>query len=308
MRKWEKIMPRFYRKNTKTLHATVAAVLMLWTQAILAAPVELFHIHGLSYSADGKNLYIPSHFGLAVYENGRWRKAAGPEHDYMGFTATRNALYSSGHPAPGSNLVNPFGLIKSTDQGRNWKQLGMAGEADFHVLAASYNTNAVYVHNLARNSWIAFRGLAYTLDDGASWRRARRQNAPEPLALAVHPSRPELVAIAAQEGLFLSLNRGDDFEQLAKDIMASTVWFDLNGEQLWYGGVKFTPFLARIDLKTRQQKFVKLPPLGRDAVAYIAQNPARTDEYAIATFQRNVFITHNGGTDWQLIAEQGTTR
>ena len=40
--------------------------------------------------------------GLAVYENGRWSKAPGPQHDYMGFSATAKYLYSSGHPAPGS--------------------------------------------------------------------------------------------------------------------------------------------------------------------------------------------------------------
>src|SRR3546814_19465798 len=46
-----------------------------------------------------------------------------PEHDYMGFATTREAFYSSGHPAAGSNLINPFGLIKSTDAGKTWRQL-----------------------------------------------------------------------------------------------------------------------------------------------------------------------------------------
>ncbi len=106
--------------------------------------VELMHVHGLAYSADGKQLLIPSHHGIAAYADGQWAKMPGPEHDYMGFSATHNALYSSGHPAVGSKLVNPFGLIKSTDAGKTWQQLGLEGESDFHTLATSYETNAVY--------------------------------------------------------------------------------------------------------------------------------------------------------------------
>ena len=56
---------------------------------IHAAPsLTLHHIHGLSYSADGKQLYIPMHHGLAIYNGSQWSKAPGPEHDYMGFAVT----------------------------------------------------------------------------------------------------------------------------------------------------------------------------------------------------------------------------
>ena len=45
-----------------------------------APPVTLTHVHGLAYSADGKQLMIPSHNGLAVYAEGRWSKAAQSPH------------------------------------------------------------------------------------------------------------------------------------------------------------------------------------------------------------------------------------
>ena len=35
-----------------------------------AGAVQLTHIHGMSYSADGARLLIPSHHGLAIFENG----------------------------------------------------------------------------------------------------------------------------------------------------------------------------------------------------------------------------------------------
>ncbi|MEO6971967.1 MAG: glycosyl hydrolase, partial [Rhodoferax sp.] len=134
--------------------------------------VTLTHVHGLSFSADGKQLMIPSHQGLALYQGGHWSKAAGPQHDYMGFAATRDSLYSSGHPAPASGLTNPFGLIKSRDGGKSWHKLGLEGESDFHTLATSYATNAVYVINYQRNSRMDGAGLFFTRNDGLKWQRA----------------------------------------------------------------------------------------------------------------------------------------
>jgi len=156
-----------------------------------AEPVALTHIHGLAYSAAGKRLMIPSHHGLALYETcgkGRWSKADGPAHDYMGFSATRDALYSSGHPAPGSGLVNPFGLIKSQDGGKTWRKLGLEGESDFHLLATSYGTNAVYVTNFGKNSRMNQPGLYYTENDGLKWTRAATNGLVGQIkSLAVHP-------------------------------------------------------------------------------------------------------------------------
>ena len=105
-----------------TMRNLVTVALLTFMAAVQAQPdVTLMHVHGLAYSVDGKRLMIPSHHGLAVYENGKWSKAPGPQHDYMGFSATAKHLYSSGHPAPGSGLVNPFGLIRSRDGGKTWE-------------------------------------------------------------------------------------------------------------------------------------------------------------------------------------------
>src|SRR3546814_7021618 len=69
-----------------------------------SAPIQLMHVHGLAYSVDGKQLLIPSHHGIAVYSDGQWSKMAGPEHDYMGFSATRGAFYSSGQDRKSTRL------------------------------------------------------------------------------------------------------------------------------------------------------------------------------------------------------------
>lgn len=270
--------------------------------------VTLMHVHGLAYSADGSQLMIPSHHGLAVYAGDRWSKAAGPAHDYMGFSATRQALFSSGHPAPGSGLVNPFGLIKSIDGGKTWQNLGLAGETDFHMLATSYGTGAVYVFNPAPNSRMQAAGLHYTLNDGVKWERAAARGLSSQLAsMAVHPSDHRVVAAGTADGLFLSRDSARSFENIAAGRPVLAAHFDLDGRHLWFSTHAGKAGLSRIEIKpgARAQE-VALPPLREDAVAYIAQNPQRLQEIAIATFKKSAFVSRDGGRSWKQIAVEGT--
>jgi hypothetical protein len=272
-----------------------------------SAGVTLTHVHGLTYSADGKQITVPSHHGLAIYREGIWSIAPGPAHDYMGFAAAATRLYSSGHPAPGSELVNPFGLIRSTDDGKTWDKLGLEGESDFHVLAVSWRKNAVYVWNPERNSRMPSPGLYFTLNDGFTWQRAAAKGlTDQPRALAVHPDDAKTVAIATAAGIYLSRNSGESFQTLSSKGQGFTVYFDLDGKHLWYSSHDGSARLIRTALQGGTNNTpVMLPPLLKDAVAYIAQNPARSSEYAIATFQRNVYITEDDGKTWRQIARSG---
>ena len=81
------------------------------------------------------------------------------------------------------------------------------------------------------------------------------------------------------------LNSGT-FAQVAGE-QGTAVLFDLDGKHLWYGSYDGRrPRLSRARLKSGPLTQFKLPSLTQDAVSYIAQNPARRTEYAIATFQR----------------------
>ena len=292
--------------------SSFALALLAWLLSVAAAAqggVTLTHVHGLAYSPDGKRLMIPSHHGLAVYEEGRWSKAPGPQHDYMGFAATAKNLYSSGHPAPGSGLVNPFGLIRSRDGGRTWEKLGLEGETDFHLLAASWNTNAIYVWNPEPSSRMKASGLHHTVNDGFGWKRVAAQGlSGEPHAIAVHPDSASTVAVATSDGLFLSRDSGERFARIASEGDGLSVFFDLDGKQLWYGSYDGRPRLARIPLDSAHPVNIGLPPLREDAVAYIAQNPAQRLEYALATFKRNVYLSKDGGQSWRQIADRGQTK
>lgn len=274
-----------------------------------AGAVTLTHVHGLAYSADGRQLMVPSHHGFAVYGDGKWSKAPGPQHDYMGFSATGKHLYSSGHPAPGTAMVNPFGLIRSTDGGKTWDHLGLEGETDFHLLATGWNSNAIYVWNPAPNSRMKRPGLHYTLNNGIAWIQARASGfSDKPTSLAAHPSDPKALVIAAGSGFYLSTDSGDSFRVITKGAQALAAFFDLDGEHLWLSSYAGAPALARANLATGVKNAVTLPPLTRDAVAYIAQNPVRRNEYAIATFERSVFLSKDRGKSWTQIARNGQAR
>lgn len=277
--------------------------------AVHAQPVSLTHVHGLAYSSDGEQLTVPSHHGLAVYRNGKWSKAPGPEHDYMGFSATAKGLYSSGHPAHGSGLVNPFGLMRSRDGGKTWDKLGLEGESDFHLLAAGWNTNAVYVWNPAPSSRMKAAGLHYTPNDGLLWRRAKAAGlAGELRSLAVHPDDAATLAVATSEGLYLSRDSGERFAKAAANGEGLSVLFDLDGKSLWHGSFGDRPRLLRLPLGGGNPVEAVLPALKDDAVAYIAQNPARRQEYAIATFERSIYLSKNAGQTWSQIADRGKAR
>lgn len=267
--------------------------------------VTLTHVHGLAYSTDGKQIMIPSHHGLAIYREGTWSMAPGPRHDYMGFAAAATRLYSSGHPAPDSGLVNPFGLIRSTDGGKTWDKLGLEGESDFHVLGVSWRKNAVYVWSPERNSRMPSPGLYFTLNDGCTWQRTAAEGLTgQPRSLAVHPDDAKTVAVATSAGIYLSRDSGDSFEPVSTKGQGLAVFFDLDGKHLWYSSHDGSARLTRMAVQNGANT-VSLPTLTKDAVAYIAQNPARSSEYAIATFQRSVYVTQDRAKTWRQIAHNG---
>jgi hypothetical protein len=152
-------------------------------------------------------------------------------------------------------------------------------------------------------------GLHYTLNEGFAWKPAAAQRLTgEPRALAVHPIDVKTVAAATTQGLFLSRDAGARFVRLAANGEGLSAFFDLEGMHLWYGSFDGKPRLSRIPLGGGEPQEIQLPLIKDDAVAYIAQNPRRKREYAIATFRRSVYVSQDAGESWAAIAEGGKAK
>ncbi|WP_314001385.1 F510_1955 family glycosylhydrolase [uncultured Paenibacillus sp.] len=272
---------------------------------------SLSDIHGLGYSPDGQRLYIPAHNGIKVYSQGAWSEGPGEKHDYMGFSAVDDGYYSSGHPAPGSNAKNPFGLVKSTDEGKSFEPLSSYGEIDFHLMSASYRKHTVYALDPMpmSGSKTAFDsgGLYYTLDEGKTWTKSGAAGvAGQPIALAVHPSDDAIVAIGSSEGLYLSKDYGQTFEAMLPGSQVTSLFFTEQGD-LFAGAYKSGAVLVRVDVNTKTTTELVIPALTEDSIAYFAQNPANEKEYAFATFNRDMYLSNDQGKSWTRIASQGRT-
>lgn len=261
--------------------------------------MNLMHIHGLGYSSDGKQVLIPAHEGLAVYEDGKWSQGTGDKRDYMGFNVVDTGFYSSGHPAEGSNEKNPLGIIKSSDGGKTIDKLDLYGVEDFHVLAVGYKTHAIYVVNHNPNPKLSQEGLYYSLDDAKTWTKSSYSGVSgEVLAIAAHPTDVATVAIATDSGLFLSKDSGNQFEKVSLAFTVTGVSFDHSGDLL-VGGPQ-----AIIHKDTT----VTLPSLDQDdAVQYLAENPMNSKEITVTTYKKNVFISIDSGTTWTQIVKSGNT-
>ncbi len=264
--------------------------------------VQIPHLHGLGFSADGRQLFVPAHSGLRVYADGRWQNPDLPVNDYMGYAPTNDGFYSSGHPGPGSNLVNPLGLVKSSDGGKTLTTLDFAGESDFHLMAVGYQNHAIYVLNPTPNSKLG-AGLYYSVDDGKTWQQSALKGVnTQPTQIAVHPTEAGTVALATDEGVLLSFDHGNTFEQIGGGAPVTAVAWSPDGKQLVFGATT----LSAYDLESKQIKELSTPSIkGQDAIAYIAVNPQQPDELAFATYGRDIYLSTGAGQTWTQIAQDG---
>ena len=282
---------------------------IVWPLLTLAAGPVLFHEHGFgfSFTPDGTVLLAPSHEGLAVFHDGEWEEAPGVARGFSGFSITERAIYSSGHSTPGAAGSPPAGLLRSEDNGRTWATLALAGEADFHLLAAGYASGAIYVFNTSPNSAMPSAGLYVTSDEGRTWRRsATRGLEGEIHGLAAHPRDAATVAAATARGLYLSRDSGETFRRLGRRSPAGAVTFASDGRLL--SARVLSDELTETRPDGRSRRAMRLPRVPLDYVTSIAVNPANALMLAIASHRRDAYLTLDGGRTWQRIADQGTAR
>jgi len=266
---------------------------------------EFMHIHGLGFTNDGSEIYVPAHDGLKVFRNGQWSGAAGEKHDYMGFSMVDDGFYSSGHPAPDSSMKNPFGIVRSTNLGEDLKTLGLYGEIDFHAMDVGYNNHAIYVFNPQENSQMDDTGMYYSLDDTKTWNKTGMKGIKgQVAAIAVHPNQEEVVAVSTNQGIFLSKDFGDTFEELY-NVPTSALSFSNQGT-LYAGSVSSKVELTQINTENGERTSLPLPSIKEeDAISYIAINPQNEQQIVISTFKKDIFSTGDRGGSWSQLVDEG---
>ena len=144
--------------------------------------VDVTHVHGLDYV--GGQVYVATHHGLVFgAPSGKswyWDYVGHERYDFMGFTTNGETFYSSGHPDdPYKFGGTMLGLRRSTDQGHNWEQRSLKGQADFHALTIEPGSGDLlgYWRNVIRSS-----------DGGLTWENLTSPPA-QVFALAAGPGK-----------------------------------------------------------------------------------------------------------------------
>lgn len=82
----------------------------------------------------------------------------------------------------------------------------------------------------------------------------------------------------------------------------AAVEYSPGGQQLFFGSSQ----LSSYNLVSKQVRPLQSPPLAtQDVIGYVAVNPVRPQEVAIATLGRDIFHATDGGQTWEQIAQSG---
>lgn len=184
-------------RNHKVTVGFVTALILLGVNPANGAGQEigtLSHIH--SVRAFGDQVILGTHEGLFRYVDEKNVLLMSKEiFDVMGLAVLGKQLYASGHPGSGSNLPQPVGLLISTDNGKSWKQAGLQGEVDFHLL----ETAGADMYGVDSGSG----DLLYSKNMGKSW-VSRGKNLFS--SIAINPTKAG-VALALREGKLISTQK-----------------------------------------------------------------------------------------------------
>lgn len=162
--------------------------------------LRIEHVHGLA--VDGDTLYVATHFGLFVREQGEWSRRSEDRADHMGFSfVSTDLMFRSGHPEGGGNL----GVQRSTDGGRTWETVSevLSSPVDFHAMAAEGEPLALY----------GWAGTLYrSVSDPKSWARAEAEGLPAEVGALTVSGAGDVYA-STNAGLHRSSDRGETWQR-----------------------------------------------------------------------------------------------
>lgn len=268
---------------------------------------KIDHVHGIGYAGDQGIPFFAAHDGLKLYDNGKWFKTKKENNDYMGFNATNNGFYSSGHPGVDSNLPNPIGIQRSNDNGKTLESLGLEGEVDFHLMGVGYNNETIFVMSPQKSSLMDANTFYVSEDDAKTWKEVAGNSLDDELiSVAVHPMDGNFIAAAGQKGIYLSKDKGENFELITRKKQGTSAFF--TNDNLIFGTFDGEASLTRYSLKDNSEEEISLPEMKQDAVLYFARNPQNEKEMTFVSFNGNIYQTKDNAQNWKLLVENGALK
>ncbi|WP_181779209.1 F510_1955 family glycosylhydrolase [Pseudonocardia pini] len=163
------------------------------------------HVHGLGIDPGDGLAYVATHRGLVRLEPDGAAPVGDTRNDLMGFAVTGPGQYlASGHPGDlqekSAGPASSLGLVRSTDGGRSWTEVSLAGAADLHAITVV--GSIVY-------GWDSLTATVQASHDGGrTWEPRSRGSLAD---LAVDPTDPSHLWATTPEGIAESRDGGHTF-------------------------------------------------------------------------------------------------
>lgn len=264
------------------------------------------HVHGFGLIKDTKDLVVATHTGLFIKsEDGKWYKQSDPNHDYMGFTSSKDYFYTSGHPSPNSGLPNPLGVMRSGDLGKSWESLSLLGKVDFHLMTVGYETNVLYaLNNMYEGDALDGKGVYYS-ENGKDWNKVKLSGYEAmPLSMFAHPTIPGTIILSGGTGTYISRDYGNNFELLNEEFLFTGGDFDKENNIIYAtvinaGGDKKFIKMSLLDGSYDELSLPNLPV--KEIPAYVAVHPENNKYIWIYTPHKKLFFSQDEGVNWEVL-------
>lgn len=270
------------------------------------------HMHGLTYSNDG-SIYIGTHEGMisSMDQGNTWNTVSSYDFDFMGFhTLSNGDMITSGHPGPKTDLPNPLGVMKSTDNGETWDSVALLGKIDFHIMASDYNNpNIIYgLNQMGEGEYGA--GIFKSTDGGKEWEKVVPQGLPDDLhkvySLISIPESENTLLAGTENGVMRSEDGGETWVMHDSElfITAFSVIPNDTKDLISYSITQddAAVMISKDDGVTWEKLGLNL---GQDAGNYISVNPENLEQIIVSTFNNSVFVSEDGGQNWNEVIKAG---